>query len=59
MPRADERGAPAGVSGAQTLLRGLPSVDAVLTALDGEAAVAALPHARRAEAVRELSLIHI
>ena len=56
MPRADKRagaGVPAAASGAQALLRGLPSVDAVLIALQGEPAVAALPHARRAEAARE------
>jgi len=54
LPRADKRGAPrAGAADAQALLRGLPSVDAVLIALEGEPALVALPHARRAEAVRE------
>ncbi len=38
---------------AQALLRGLPSVDAVLGALAEAPALAALPHARRVEAVRE------
>ena len=55
MPRV---GKPAGARGAasaalQALLRGLPSVDAVLTALEGDPALAELPHARRVNAVRE------
>ena len=55
MPRA---GKPAGARGAapaalQALLRGLPSVDAVLTALEGDPALALLPHPRRVNAVRE------
>jgi len=55
LPRA---GKPAGARGAapaalQALLRGLPSVDAVLTALEGDPALAPLPHPRRVNAVRE------
>jgi len=46
------RGA-AGAAALQALLRGLPSVDAVLTALEGDPALEALPHARRANAARE------
>ena len=55
MPRA---GKPAGARGAapaalQALLRGLPSVDAVLTVLEGDPELASLPHPRRVNAVRE------
>jgi L-seryl-tRNA(Ser) seleniumtransferase len=53
LPRADKAGARALAPAAQALLRGLPSVDAVLTALETEPTLAELPHARRAEAVRE------
>ena len=53
MPRAGKQPRAAGASAAQALLRGLPSVDAVLGALAEAPALAALPHARRAEAVRE------
>jgi L-seryl-tRNA(Ser) seleniumtransferase len=53
LPRAGKAPDARGVGpAAQALLRGLPSVDAVLTALEAEPALAALPHARRAEAVR-------
>ena len=55
MPRVGKAaGARGGTSAAlQALLRGLPSVDAVLTALEGDPALAELPHARRVNAVRE------
>ena len=55
MPRVGKAaGARGGASAAlQALLRGLPSVDAVLTALEGDPALAELPHARRVNAVRE------
>ena len=55
MPRVGKAaGARGGASAAlQALLRGLPSVDAVLTVLEGDAALAELPHARRVNAVRE------
>jgi L-seryl-tRNA(Ser) seleniumtransferase len=57
LPRAGKAGGGAGpgaaTSAAQALLRGLPSVDAVLSALEAEPALASLPHVRRAEAVRE------
>jgi L-seryl-tRNA(Ser) seleniumtransferase len=53
LPRAGKGPSPAGASAAQALLRGLPSVDTVLGALAEAPALAALPHARRAEAVRE------
>jgi L-seryl-tRNA(Ser) seleniumtransferase len=57
LPRAGKgtttAGAREAASATQALLRGLPSVDAVLAALTPEPAVAALPHARRVEAARE------
>ena len=54
MPRAGRGGPTGGAADVQRLLRALPSVDVLIGALAGEAALAGMPRPRLAAAVREI-----
>jgi L-seryl-tRNA(Ser) seleniumtransferase len=54
LPRAGRGGPTGGAADVQRLLRALPSVDALIGALAGDAALAGMPRPRLAAAVREI-----